>query len=106
MAENSVNVENVRELKSNDVEFLIFETITRLNNRIVAFADAKNDHVFYLEIVNVNNSFDYDVLDIAADILKNATFEETTTSMEKIDIVDISDVSIRSALEYKNLTKR
>lgn len=105
MVENGVNVENVRELKSNDVEFLIFETITRLNNRIIAFADAKEDHVFYLEIVNVNNGFDYDVLDIAADILKNANPEGTTTAMEKIDVVNISDVSIRSALEFKKLTK-
>lgn len=105
MVENGVNVENVRELKSNDVEFLIFETITRLNNRIIAFADAKEDHVFYLEIVNVNNGFDYDVLDIAADILKNVTPEGTTSAMEKIDVVDISDVSIRSALEFKKLTK-
>lgn len=105
MVENGVNVENVRELKSNDVEFLIFETITRLNNRIIAFADAKEDHVFYLEIVNANNGFDYDVLDIAADILKNANPEGTTTAMEKIDVVNISDVSIRSALEFKKLTK-
>lgn len=106
MIENSINVSNVKELKANDVEFLVFETTTKLVNRMIAFASAPQDQVFYLEIVNTNNNYDYDVLDVAADILKNATYEEVSTNMEKIDIEDISEVSIKAALEYKNLVKR
>ena len=106
MVENSINVSNVKELKANDVEFLVFETTTKLVNRMIAFASAPQDQVYYLEIVNTNNNYDYDVLDVAADILKNATYEEVSTNMEKIAIEDISEVSIKAALEYKNLVKR
>lgn len=106
MIENSITVNNVKELKANDVEFLVFETTTKLNNRMIAFADAGNDKVYYLEIVDANNGYDYDILDITADILKNAKYEEVSSNMEKIDINDVSDVSIKAALEYKNLMKR
>lgn len=106
MQENSMNVNNVKELKANDVEFLIFETTTQLNNRMIAFASASQDQIYYLEIVDANNGFDYEILDIVADILKNAEVEEVSTNMEKIDIKDISDVSVKAALEYKNLIKR
>lgn len=106
MQENQVNVSSVKELKVNDVEFLVFETATKLVNRMIAFADAGQDQIYYLEIVDANNSYDYDVLDIAADIIKNANYEDIDSSMEKIEITDVADVSIKAALEYKNLTKR
>lgn len=106
MQENQVNVSSVKELKANDVEFLVFETTTKLVNRMIAFADAGQDQIYYLEIVDANNSYDYDVLDIAADIIKNTNYEDIDSSMEGIEITDVADVSIKAALEYKNLTKR
>lgn len=106
MLENQVNVSSVKELKANEVGFLVFETTTKLVNRMIAFAEAGQDQIYYLEIVDANNSYDYDVLDIAADIIKNADYEDVESNMEGIDVTDIADVSIKAALEYKNLTKR
>lgn len=106
MQENQVNVSSVKELKANEVGFLVFETTTKLVNRMIAFAEAGQDQIYYLEIVDANNSYDYDVLDIAADIIKNADYEDVESNMEGIDVTDVADVSIKAALEYKNLTKR
>lgn len=105
MQENQINVSNVKELKANDKEFLVFEVTTRLNNRMITFSDASNDQIFYIEIIDANNSYDYDILDIASDIIKNVTYEEVVSNMEKVDITDISDVAVKAALEYKNLNK-
>ena len=103
LRENSYTVNAVKEINSLDIGFIIFETTTNLNNRMVAFADAGEGYVYYLEIVNVNNTFDYEVLEIAADIVKNAKYEAVSTEMEKISINNVSDISIKAAEEYKSL---
>lgn len=106
LRDNSYTVSNVKELKSNEVEFLVFETTTKMNNRMLAFAKATDTEVFYIEIVTTTNTFDYDVLDVAADIIKNAQASEKNTNMENISVNDISEVSIKAAEEYSNLLNR
>lgn len=102
LKENGLIVNGLKELNTKDVELLIYETSTKSVNRMIAFADAGNNRIFYCEIVTSNNNYDYDVLAIAADIMKNATFAEVATNMENIDIFDISKVAIKAAGEYKN----
>lgn len=104
LRENEVAINNMKEINSGDVEFLVFEGATRSINRLIAFADAKNDNVFYIEVVTNDNTYNYDTLEIIADILKNATYESVESKMEGIDIYDVSEVSIKAATEYKNLT--
>lgn len=105
LRENNVVINNMRELNSKDVEFLVFEGTTRSVNRLIAFADASNDYVFYIEVVTNDNTYNYDTLEIIADILSNATYESVEAKMEGIDIYDVSDVSIKAATEYKSLVK-
>lgn len=104
LRENSVVINNMRELNSGDVDFLVFEGATRSTNRLIAFADANNNNVFYIEVVTSDNTYNYDILEIIADILKNSTYESVESKMENIDIYDVSDVSIKAAMEYKGLT--
>ncbi|MCH5167123.1 MAG: hypothetical protein J1F35_04435 [Erysipelotrichales bacterium] len=103
LKENSYTVNSVKEIKSLDIDFVVFETTTNLVNRMVAFADAGEGYIYYLEIVNINNTFDYEVLEIAADIVKNVTYEEVSTKMESIGVNNVSDISIKAAQEYKSL---
>ena len=105
LKENDYTVNSVKELKSLDVEFLIFETTTNLVSRMLCFTKATDDYIYYVEIVTVNNNYDYGVLEVVADILKNAKYESISTSMEKIDAKNPSDVLIKAAEEYASLTK-
>lgn len=104
LKENSVIINGLKEISISDKNYLVIEGATRSINRLIAFSDASNDYVYYIEIVTNDNSYDYDVLDIAADIVSNATYEEKSAEMEKIEIYDISEVSIKAAEEYKSLT--
>lgn len=103
LKENSVAVNGMKEINIADKNYLVFEAATRSVNRMIAFTDASNNYVFYIEIITNDNTYDYDVLDITADILLNATYQEKNTEMEKVDIYDISGVSIKAAEEYKSL---
>lgn len=100
---NNYTINGVKELKSFDVEFTVFEATTNLVNRMLAFADASEGFVYYIEIVNINNTFDYDILEVVADIIKNAKFESVSSEMEKISISNISGLAIKAAQEYANL---
>lgn len=104
LRENNIVINNMRELNSGEVEFLVFEGATRSVNRLIAFADASNNNVFYIEVVTNDNTYNYDTLEIIADILKNTTYEVVESKMENIDVYDVADVSIKAASEYKNLT--
>ncbi len=106
LKENGTNVNNIKELNIGDKDYLIIETIRGTSNRLVAFSDASHDYVYYIEIVNSSNNYDYDVLDIAADIVKNATYEEVNSTMEHASINDVSELSIKASLEYKALSNK
>jgi uncharacterized Zn finger protein (UPF0148 family) len=104
LKDNNTTVNNIRELNISNSDFLIIETNYKTINRLVAFADASNDYVYYIEIVTTDNNYDYDVLNIAADIVTNATYQERSSTIESIDINDISSLSVKASLEYKALT--
>lgn len=103
LEENGTAVNNIKELNIQDKNYLIVETIRGTSNKLVAFSDASNDYVFFIEIVNYSNNYDYDVLNIAADIVKNATYQEVESKMEGASINDVSDLAIKASLEYKAL---
>lgn len=103
LKENGTTVNNIKELNISEKDYLIIETIRGTSNKLVAFSDASNDYVYYIEIVNSSNNYDYDVLDIAADIVKNAKYQEVESKMEGASINDVSDLAIKASLEYKAL---
>lgn len=100
---NGTGVNDIKELNVNGINFLIIETSYKNINRLVTFSSATNDYVFYIEIVDANNNYNYEVLNIAADIIKNAIYEQKSSNMENIEINDIYDLTLRASSEYKAL---
>lgn len=101
LKENEMTVNNSKEMKIKEKSYLIFEGTTKLQNRLVVFSEATNDHIFYMEIVNTSNNYDYQALEVADDIIKNAKYEEKENELENIGIYDISEVSITAAEAYQ-----
>ena len=105
LKENGTTVNNIKELNIESKNYLIIETVHGMSNRLIAFSDASHDYVYYIEIVSSSNNYEYDILDIAADIVKNAEYQEVMSKMEDISVNDVSDIAIKASLEYKALNK-
>ncbi len=103
LKENNVTVNNLRETKIGDNNYVLIEGTTRLQNRLIAFTDAKNDHVFYMEIVTTDNSYNYDILSLANDIATNATYNDTVNDIEHIDVYDASTMLITASEAQKSI---
>lgn len=103
LKENNIDVANIKEMKIEDTSYLTIEGTLNTKNRLMAFTDAGNDSVYYTEIVTNSNDYDYDVLAVAADIIKNAVAEKPETDIEKINVNDISELSVKASQEYKSL---
>ncbi|MDE5630575.1 MAG: hypothetical protein K2I70_03140, partial [Bacilli bacterium] len=103
LKENNVTVNNLRETKVSDNNYVIIEGTTRLQNRLIALTDAKNDNIFYIEIVTTDNSYNYEILNLANDIATNATYNDTVNDIERIDIYDASSMLITASEAQKSL---
>ncbi len=99
---NNVTVNNIKETKIDDRNYLIVEATTRLQTRLIAFTDAKNDHIFYIEVVTTDNTYNYDILKLANDIAKNATYDEKVSEIENIDVYDTSTMIITASEYHKS----
>ncbi len=97
------NVGTIKETKINDKNHLLVETHKNQVNRLVAFVDAGNDHVFFIEIVDADNNFNYDLLNVADDIIKNTEFNQKTNYIETVTINDIIDISVNAAEAHRSL---
>jgi len=104
MEEKGLYIKSIKEVSIKEHPYIIAETIDNLNNRLIAFTKASDKDVFYVEIVTSENSYDYSVLELADDILTNATYNEETSAMEKIEVNDIATLIINAAEVYKSLT--
>lgn len=102
--ELGINVNNIKETNLSDKSFLIIESTIKMTNRLLAYTDAGNDYVFYIEIVTLDNTYNYDVLDLAYDIVQNAKYNEKESQMEMIATNDISEIVVKASQEYKELT--
>ncbi len=105
LQEAGVTVNQIKESQINNVSYLTIEGTTKTYNRLIAYTDATNNYVYYVEIVNTNNDYDYEALEIAADIIKNAKYNESSSDIENIDIYDISTLAITASREYASLKK-
>ena len=97
-----INVNNIKETKIKDRLYMLIEGLTKTTSRLIAFTDAGNDYIFYMEIVTVDNIYNYDLLEIANDILVNATFNEEVSKIETISVYDVANIAILAAQEYKS----
>lgn len=101
----SVTVNQLKETKINENNVLVVEGTTKTTNRLIAFADAKNDHIYYMEIITSDNKYNYDLLSIATDIAINATYDREANEIEQTGIYDISELVVTAASAYKALNK-
>lgn len=99
---NNVTVNNLKETKIDDTNYVIIEATTRLQTRLIAFTDAKNDHIFYIEVVTNENTYNYEILSLANDILKNATYDDKASDIENIDVYDASTMIITASEYHKS----
>ena len=104
MEEKGLFIKSIKEASIKEHPYIIAETIDNLNNRMIAFTKASDKDVFYVEIVTASNNYDYSVLELADDILTNATYNEETSAMEKIEVNDIATLIINASEVYKSLT--
>ena len=98
-----LSVTNIKEVTINKRNYVIAETIDGLVNRLIAFTKASDTEIFYVEIVTTENNYDYDVVDLADDIIANAAFQSETSKMESTDIHDIASLVIAASEVYKSL---
>lgn len=106
LIESSVSVNEIKETKKDKRSILVIEGTTKNDNRLIAFSDATHDYIFYIEIVDATNNYDYEALDVAIDIINNATYKESPSKLEDKTVYDISEIVIRASEEYKALTKK
>ena len=105
LEEQKITVGDYKETKINKRNYVIIQGTTKTINRMIAFTDAGNDYIFYIEIVTKDNVYNQDLVAVADDIVKNATFNDKISSMEMIDVYHIGDVVVKASEEYKKLNK-
>lgn len=98
-------VNDIKELVVNKNNHIVLDLTDNLTNHLLSFTSGIEGYVFYIDIVTNSNTIDNSLLDIAEDIVRNAEYVETVSKLETTRKVDIADISIKAAEEYKKLLK-
>lgn len=101
----NITVNDIKEMKINNKNYVTIEGTTKTVNRLIAFTSGDNDNVFFIEIVDVDNNYNYDLLEVAQDIINNAKYDYKYSELEKIKVHDIADIAILAAEEHHSRTK-
>lgn len=101
LQENGLTVNDIKEIKHNETKYLIAELVSLNTNRMVLFREA--DEAFYIEVVFNDNNYNYDVINIIDDILKNANKEVSTSKVEPIKFNDYSSLLEKTAKYNKEM---
>ena len=104
MKDAGLSVASIKEIEINDRLHVVAEVTDNLTNKIIAYTKADDANIFFIEVVASSNNYDYDVLDVADDIIENATKLDDVSSMEKIEVTDITSLIVKAAEEYKSLS--
>lgn len=96
------NVSNIKETVLGDHKYVTIEATVGPRNRLYALREGNNDYVFYIEIVNNENGFDHDALQVAEDIINNVEYNDKYTNMEEIKAEDVSEVLITASEAHNN----
>ncbi|HPZ24006.1 MAG TPA: zinc ribbon domain-containing protein [Bacilli bacterium] len=103
LVDNNYGVNNIKETTIGDIPYVTVE-ITELNyNRLIALRSGSNNDIFYIEIYAPDNSYNYDVLSVANDIISNAKYNENELSIEHVSIKDVSKLISTTADAFKSL---
>lgn len=104
LSDSGVTVNDTKELKVGEKNYLLLEITTELQNRLIAFTNAIDGKVVYVEIVASDNNYNYDPLDGINDILVNADEVEKVNSLEKLSVYDNYKVIKKAADSYKEIS--
>ena len=88
MASDNSGVNNIKEEKINNTNYLIIEFTNITRNRLLAIRQGPNDNLFYIESTTNDDNYNYSTIDIADDIINNAEYTDSLSTMEKIVIED------------------
>lgn len=103
---DSINIVSIKETRLNEKNHLLIECSKNLVNRLVAFVNAGNDYVFFIEIIDVDNNFNYEILNVADDLISNVEFDQKETYIENIPIYDFTDMVVSAAEANKSLNTK
>jgi len=103
LQDGGVKVADSKELKVGEKNYLLIEITTELQNRLIAFTNAVDNKLVYIEIIASDNNYNYDPLEGINDILVNAEPVEKVNSLEKLDIYDNFDLIKKTSDSYKEI---
>lgn len=104
--EQGLIVNDIKELVVSDNNHIVLDVTDNIQNHLLSFTSGPDGYVFYIDIVTNTNTIDNSILDIAEDIVRNATYVESVNKLESMRKVDIADISIKAAEEYKKATSK
>lgn len=103
LKENEISVNNIKEMSMNEKEHLFIECTSGVNNILIAITEGINNTLFYIEVITSDNNYNYESINVADDIIKNASYTEENNSLEKINVHDMSTLISKIAEENKKL---
>lgn len=98
-------VNDIKELVVSNNNYIVLELIDNATKHLVAFTGL-NDYVMYVDIVTSSNDIDETILNTAEDIIRNAEYISKVDTLESTKKIDVADISIKAAEEYKKATNK
>lgn len=99
-------VNDVKELVVNNNNHLVLELTDNTYNHLISFTKGNDEYIFYIDIVTTSNDIDSTILNTAEDIVRNAEYVEKVNALESMRKVDVADISLKAASEYKKATSK
>lgn len=95
---NGITVNNISEVSLYDNNYLLMEVTIGIYNKLIAIRKASNDMIFYIEVNDLDNTYNRDPgLKVADDVCDNAEYQDNN-NLTKLETINISDFA-----EYVNV---
>ena len=93
MIQEGYNVSEIVEKTYGGMPFIVMEISEGGQNGLLTISKANSMYVFLSTAVNIDNEFDYDMLEEVADILRTAEFNSETTNMKTVEGLNLDEIS-------------
>lgn len=98
-------VNDIKELVVSKNNYIVLDLTDNVTKHLIAFTGL-NDYIMYVDIVTTSNNIDETILNTAEDIIRNAEYISRVDTLESTKKVDVADISIKAAEEYKKATNK
>lgn len=98
-------VNDIKELVVSKNNYIVLDLTDNVTKHLIAFTGL-NDYIMYVDIVTSSNDIDETILNTAEDIIRNAEYISKVDTLESTKKVDVADISIKAAEEYKKATNK